>query len=1166
MLDLDQIQISNRISGLEPNEVVQIIALNKTGSDSVLVTYRRPNNLLGERMLYKHDEAQLNLIDETVSWDFSGDPDAFKLAVEAYRVNVAYLFDPMMAVHTSNVEPLPHQITAVYGAMLPRQPLRFVLADDPGAGKTIMAGLLIKELILRGDADRVLIVAPGSLVSQWQEELLEKFDLDFGILSKEEQESPRNPFERQKRVICRLDQLSRNEELSAKAADIHWDLIIFDEAHKLGAHFFGNELKKTKRFNLGELLGATTQHFLLMTATPHNGKEEDFQAFLSLLDSDRFYGKQRDGAQKVNIKDLMRRMVKEDLRRFNGTKLFPERKAITVTYELSDDERELYDAVTRYVREEMNRAEQLAGEKKNQIGFALASLQRRLASSPAAIHKSLENRIRRLEGKLEELRTGKSSEVVDQNDFEDPDDLEDELPDNEYEELETKLVSTVTAAETEHELKAEIETVKVLCKQALELRNSGLDRKWERLSALIQETPEVLDKDGRIRKLIIFTEYRDTLEYLKERIQGLLGRPSAVVDIHGGTGRDQRKAIQEDFCNVNDVQILVATDAASEGVNLQRATNLMINYDLPWNPNRLEQRFGRIHRIGQKQVCWLWNMVSSMTREGDVYRKLLEKIEAERQALGGRVFDILGELFEEKPLRELLLEAIRYGEDPARLRDIDSIIDKTLSHESIQEAIRLKKEILAEEALSTEDIYRVKEEMDRAEAQKLQPYFIRSFFLRAAQSVGIEFRERGNNLYEISHVPQRILQRDRLISGRDVRYSFPISRRYDRIAFEREQLQVEGNRPAPALMHPGHPLMQAMTDLVLEDSRTILDHGSVLIDPNDSDQTPKLLVLMEHSVREGSSDSAPVLSKKMQFVAVPLGSGPISAGSAPHLDLEPASNDLRKKVLTQVDLNWLKQTLTETAPKYAADILAREHFESVRNRRERWINATLQAVHDRLTSEIRFQQDRLFKLQEDIEAGNQPRVQASNTRERIDELVNRLENRKQELERQRHITSSIPRVISCALVVPAGFLQEGTADFSAPDPIARARIEQLAMKKVLEAERARGNTPSDVSASNYGWDITSRPPMSGDQLADDIHIEVKGRQLGQSTVTVSRNEVISGLNQGDQYILAVALIADDEVKDLYYIKAPFSKEPDWAETSKNLELSTLLNQAERIVV
>ena len=378
------------------------------GDGAVQILYKTPEGTIKERLLGRADEASISVATVERPWAFDGNGDDFKLAVEAKRIDLAFLFDPMMAVHTSNVDPLPHQITAVYESMLPRQPLRFVLADDPGAGKTIMAGLYIRELIMRADARRILIVAPGSLVEQWRDELFEKFGLEFRIFSKElEAASPSgNPFEDHDHLIVRLDQMSRNEDSQEKLCLASWDLVVFDEAHKLSAHFFGREMKRTKRFNFAEKIGQHTRHLLLMTATPHNGKEEDFQLFLSLLDSDRFYGKFRDGVHKVDCSDLMRRMVKEEMVKFDGTPLFPERRAYTVNYKLSDIEAALYESVTHYVQTEMGKADQLDGSRKGSVGFALTALQRRLASSPEAIFQSLKRRKERLERRLREERLG----------------------------------------------------------------------------------------------------------------------------------------------------------------------------------------------------------------------------------------------------------------------------------------------------------------------------------------------------------------------------------------------------------------------------------------------------------------------------------------------------------------------------------------------------------------------------------------------------------------------------------------------------------------------------------------------------------------------------------------------------------------------------------------
>jgi SNF2 family DNA or RNA helicase len=661
----------------------------------------------------------------------------------------------MMAVHTSNVEPLPHQITAVYESMLPRQPLRFVLADDPGAGKTIMAGLYLRELIMRADARRILIVAPGSLVEQWRDELFEKFGLEFQVFSKElEQSSPSgNPFEDGERLIVRLDQMARAEALHDKLCAASWDVVVFDEAHKLSAHFTGQKVERTKRFELAEKLGAHTRHLLLMTATPHNGKEEDFQLFLSLLDADRFYGRFRDGVHKVDTSDLMRRMVKEELVRFNGTPLFPERRAYTVNYELSPLEDALYQRVTTYVKEEMDKAGQLDGQRRGSVGFALTTLQRRLASSPEAIYRSLKRRHARLERRLQEEKLGargrrplaETLPFVPEN--------EDELGADEQEQLEETLVDEATAARTVGELEGEVLVLQALEQRALDLVTSGKDRKWEELSRILQDDPHMRDASGRQRKLIVFTEHRDTLNYLQGKIVGVLGGEGAVITIHGGTDRDERRRLQEDFRSDPEVRVLIATDAAGEGVNLQNA-NLMVNYDLPWNPNRLEQRFGRIHRIGQQEVCHLWNLVARETREGAVYHRLLKKLEVESGALKGRVFDILGEVFEETSLKDLLLEAIRYGDRPEVRARLTQKVEHALDTEHIKTI--LDRNALAQETMRPERLFAVKEEMEKAEARRLQPYFIRSFFMKAFDGLGGSIHPRESGRFEITSYPPAV--------------------------------------------------------------------------------------------------------------------------------------------------------------------------------------------------------------------------------------------------------------------------------------------------------------------------------------------------------------------------------------------------------------------------
>ena len=583
MARLEELVQGVQVKGILSTEAVTVVDVQWFGSDALELTFKDVAGRLGNQLIYRNIEGLLELTSSGRKWAFGADGAMLRLVSEAYRIRLAYLFDPLLAVHTSLVDPLPHQITAVYEEMLARQPLRFLLADDPGSGKTIMAGLLIKELLIRGDLRRCLIVCPGSLVEQWQDELFRRFQLSFEILTNDKLESARtgNWFEENPLAICRLDKLSRDEDVQAKLEQTDWDLVVCDEAHKMSASYFGGEVKYTKRYHLGRLLSRLTRHFLLMTATPHNGKEADFQLFMALLDGDRFEGKYRDGVHVSDTSDLMRRLVKEQLLKFDGTPLFPERRAYTVNYALSHSEARLYKAVTEYVREEFNRADALDNEgRKGTIGFALTALQRRLASSPEAIHQSLRRRRERLEKRLREERLLKRGggfrlELADDLPLLNADDLDDpdDAPEGEQEAAEARITDQATAARTIEELEAEIAILGRLETLAKGVLDSQSDCKWQQVSRLLQDNPEMFDAHGHRRKLLIFTEHRDTLNYLTQRIRNLLGRQEAVVNIHGGMGREERRKAQEAFTQDKDVLILIATDAAGEGINLQRASH-----------------------------------------------------------------------------------------------------------------------------------------------------------------------------------------------------------------------------------------------------------------------------------------------------------------------------------------------------------------------------------------------------------------------------------------------------------------------------------------------------------------------------------------------------------------------------------------------------------------
>jgi SNF2 family DNA or RNA helicase len=1177
MIKLEDLKPGLPLVGLEPSVVATVAAVVPIGEGAVTVYYRTPDGTTKERLLGRADEANLSAATVERPWSFDGDGAAFQLTCEAKRIDLAFLFDPMMAVHTSNVDPLPHQITAVYESMLPRQPLRFVLADDPGAGKTIMAGLYIRELVMRADAHRILIVAPGSLVEQWRDELYEKFGLEFRIFSSElEQASASgNPFEEHNHLIIRLDQISRAEEqtptgrtpgdLQIKLLEAGWDLVVFDEAHKLSAHYFGTKLEKTARFRLAERIGERTRHLLLMTATPHNGKEEDFQLFLSLLDSDRFYGKFRgDAAHQVDSSDLMRRMVKEELVKFDNTPLFPERKAYTVNYKLSDIEAGLYESVTEYVKTEMGKADELTGSRKGSVGFALTALQRRLASSPEAIYQSLRRRKERLESRLRDEKIGIRGRQILADTLADVPEDDDDLNAEEQENLEETLVDDATAARSINELEAEIVILKGLESKAKTVVASGQDRKWDELSKILQNAPEMRDASGRQRKLIIFSEHRDTLNYLHEKIAGVIGNHEAVVTIHGGTQRDERRKIQALFRSDPDVRVLVATDAAGEGVNLQCA-NLMVNYDLPWNPNRLEQRFGRIHRIGQVEVCHLWNLVAKETREGDVYHRLLEKLEIESEALKGRVFDILGEVFEETSLKDLLMQAIRYGDQPEVRSRLTRKIDAALDHDHLKSL--LNRNALAQETMSADRLYAVKGEMEKAEARRLQPYFVRSFFMKGFEQIGGSIYPRELGRFEVTHVPASIRERDRRITGRNRREQEPVLKRYDRICFEKDALQPS-DKPGisrAVLMHPGHPLMLAVSDLLLEQHANLLRQGTVLVDPADDGVDPWLMFLVTHEVKSGDGQ---VLSKRLQFVRVNPDGSTTFAGWAPHLDLEPLADSERPLIKDVLDAQWIRTDQEQRAVALAATSIVPEHFREVNDRRVAHVDKTLAAVHERLSREIEFWSDRWLKLKEDQEAGKDVRLNVENARRTVTDLEGRLENRKKELQSMRHVVNGTPIVLGGALVVPAGLMrrvrgdEETSSNFSA-DPIARSRVERIAMDAVRKHEESQGCHVVDVSAEKCGWDLTSHPPAIDHKQPDPRHIEVKGRVKGAATITVTRNEMLYAFNQGDKFVLAIVIVNEDDSHDgPYYIRRPFDREPGWGVSSINYNLSDLLQKAE----
>lgn len=1104
------------ISGAIPGQSVEVVAATPVGN-AVNLVYQKLDGGYDSVMLFPEDLVNIRLTEGGDHRTFGGDANGFLLAAEALRIQYSYVFDTRLAMHTSIIQPLPHQITAVYEDMLPRQPLRFLLADDPGAGKTIMAGLLIKELMIRGEVERCLIVCPGSLAQQWvEDELVPKFGVEFRILTNDLIDSTKsgNPFNDVPLLVASVDKLARDERVQGMLAESSWDLVIVDEAHKMAAHVNGRKINYTKRYRLGQVLSARTRNMLLLTATPHNGKEGDFQEFMKLLDPDLFEGGARDGTP-VDLSTLMRRLQKEELLTFEGKPLFPIREARTVQVELTAAERSLYEDVTAYVREGFNRAERfVAKDKRNAVGFAMTSLQRRLASSPLAAYRSLSRRRKRLEERAAEVRdhgtyTMKGAAIPDQEGWawDDWDDDDREAAQDTPEGI--LVLDSATAAETLEELEAEIVELEGLETEARRVLNSREDRKWRALLELL-ESDAMRAPDGTREKLIIFTEFTDTMEYLEGRLSDYLGAHERLRTIRGGMNRDERRTVEAEFKQDPEVSVLVATDAAGEGINLQVA-HLLINYDLPWNPNRIEQRFGRIHRIGQHHTCLMYNVVADGTREGEVWKRLFDKLEQEKETLQGKVFDILGQVtYDDKSLSDLLLEAVRADQTPERQAYLDTVVDKALDHERLKAL--MARDVLATDALDIEDVTRVRTDIERANAMRLQPHYIRSFFQRALENLGGRLVPKGDGTYRIRRVPLALAVKSSNGARR------PLATKYDSLAFDKEHVADPGRTD---LVCVGHPLLDAAVEETLAKHSAVLSEGAVLVDDANRTIMPRLMMAYSLSICDGEGRD---VQRRLYYVEAEAAGEASIYRQAPYIDYRPPTPE--ELAAYDEDLVWdcigSAEDMERQAEALIMDELVAPDVARIVSERNSSLERIARAVEKRLDHAIVRASREAQEWAVKVQRGNEnARLTARNKKAAVEELARRKEVRLAELESQRTIRPKPLKLVACALVLPSSFFDSDEGERAQLDLEARKASELRGMNAVMAIERFLGHAPVDVSRENVGWDVESSVTDSEDGTESLLFIESKGVRADADTVTLTANEVLKAAGNRDRFVLAI---------------------------------------------
>jgi len=1076
-------------------EHVQVIVATPMGESVKLVGKGLNSGQVHEPVLTAN---QLALLESTPEKEpFDGDSKRFRLGIEALRLSLAYEYDPYFSLSIARVDPLPHQLEAVYDYFMALPRIRFLLADDPGAGKTIMAGLLLKELKIRGLVKRALIVAPANLCFQWQREMKDKFHESFDIMRGEilRVAYGSNPWQEKNQVVTSVSWISRIDDARESLLRSRWDLIIVDEAHKMSAY---SADKKTLAYKLGETLSTMTDHYLLMTATPHKGDPKNFCLFLELLDKD-VYGdvKSLEEAMRRNSAPFYLRRIKEALVTFpdpdtgDVKKIFTNREVQTVEFKIDDDEWDFYDALTRYVEDQSIKASADDSARGRALAFTMAMLQRRFASSIYAVRRSLERMRDKRQKILDDPEAYRQEQIAKKY----PEDF-DELTDEEQQKIIDALESIVASIDPEA-LKQEIIQLNQLIVQARTLEQREVESKLVKLREVIID--EGVFQNPKM-KLLLFTEHKDTLDYLMGKLREW---GFSVSQIHGSMKIGDRNTpgtrlyAEKEFRD--ETQVLVATEAAGEGINLQFCW-FMINYDLPWNPVRLEQRMGRIHRYGQEHDCLIYNFAAINTREGRVLQKLLDRLKEIRKELGtDQVFDVVGEIFPANLLEKMFRDMYAKRTD---VHDIEARIVKDIDAERFRAITESTLEGLAKRQLNLSAIIGRSAE---ARERRLVPEVIEGFFIDAGPLAGIHPKETGkdSHIYKIGRIPRNLWPIGERLEPRFGK----LGRDYRQVVFDKMLLSQD---PTSEWVTPGHPLFEVVREDVNERVREDLQRGSVFFDLHRNE--PYRLDVFSASVKDGKGyplhrrlfvvevNLDESMSVRQPTIFLDLALAPI--GTTAHDGVGLPDRQAAEQVLIEKALNpFLSSTAAE---------------------RKRETETISQHIEISLNELIHRQNLRMAELLEQQQRGEKSPLLAANIKQvedRIDELNGRLERRREELEKERQCMIGDIQFLGRAWVLPH---PERTSPRISP-MVKDDKIEKIAIEAVISYEREHGREPESVEDQNRGFDLISRKPHPEDpKTATEVRfIEVKGRSaIGEVALTTNEYKTAERL-KSDYWLYVV---------------------------------------------